>query len=173
MLADLRAMDDAAWRAAYDQYDPVVRRVLRRRFDLEPDDEDEIAACTWANAVRGIGGFDGRHQFGTWLCRIAINAGLNWWRERERDVRLDDAPQLPTHAAAPDDVAERRILIRRVLRLVGAPRFNSQRRAWEMNVLGYSSDEAAAELGLVSGQAAKVRAHRVRQVVQSAIAVSN
>jgi RNA polymerase sigma-70 factor, ECF subfamily len=165
MLAELRAMDDAAWRGVYAEHDPLVRHVIRQHADVSPDDEDEVAGRTWARAVKGIHRFDGGVQIQTWLTRIAVNATRNWWRDSRRNVRLDDAPQLPTHAAAPDDVAERRILIRRILLLLSERRFDTQRRAWEMNVLGYSSDEAAAELGLVSGQAAKVRAHRVRQAL--------
>jgi RNA polymerase sigma factor (sigma-70 family) len=169
MLADLRLMDEAAWRAVYTAHDSLVRHVIRQRAALSEDDEDDVAARTWASAVRGIGGFDGRVQIQTWLSRIATNAALNWHRQHRRHARLDDTKiQVRDHTSGPDRRAMARITLHRVLRLVAAPRFDTQRRAWEMNVMGYSSDEAAREIGLVSGQAAKIRAHRVRQIVQAA-----
>ena len=44
-----------------------------RRFGLDPDEADEVAQEVFVRAWRGLGRFEGRSRFSTWLYRIAFN----------------------------------------------------------------------------------------------------
>jgi RNA polymerase sigma-70 factor (ECF subfamily) len=52
-------------------------------------DAEDLAQETFLRAYEQIGSFRGGAKFSTWLCRIAINACLNWRQRESRRHQLD------------------------------------------------------------------------------------
>jgi RNA polymerase sigma-70 factor (ECF subfamily) len=73
---------DALEQLLHDNYS-MIQRVCRR---LTGNDADALDAAQDAliAVVRGIGGFDGRSAFSTWVYRIAVNASVDEMRRRSR-----------------------------------------------------------------------------------------
>jgi RNA polymerase sigma-70 factor, ECF subfamily len=62
-------------------------------------DADDLTQEAFLRAYRGLGGFDRRADFGTWIYRIVVNAALNLLRARKRArERAVEAP--PAEAPA-------------------------------------------------------------------------
>lgn len=75
----------------------LVRRYQRRVYSAalhvtgNHADAEDVAQETFVRAYRGLGSFDGRADFFTWLYRIAINTALNRLRSGRRTAALADA----------------------------------------------------------------------------------
>jgi RNA polymerase sigma-70 factor, ECF subfamily len=97
---DRHAMD-LLLRAHYDRIFAVCRRITGT--DADAADAAQEAAIA---IVRGLGKFDGRSSFSTWVYRIATNASLDELRRRRRRPVLAEASDLPadhdTRQADPD-----------------------------------------------------------------------
>jgi RNA polymerase sigma-70 factor (ECF subfamily) len=77
-------------------------RAIRTAYHLTGSwsDADDVAQEAFLRAYRGLGGFDRRSAFGTWLHRIVVNCGLNHLRSRRRaQARVAEAPR-PERAEA-------------------------------------------------------------------------
>ena len=80
----------------------LVRSTQRRVFMTalrimgNEDDARDVTQDAFVRAFRGLGSFDGRSEFFTWLYRIVVNVALNHQRRtrRQRSVSLDDV-ELP------------------------------------------------------------------------------
>jgi RNA polymerase sigma-70 factor (ECF subfamily) len=57
-------------------------------------DADDVTQETFIRAYRGLGGFDGRSDFFTWLYRITVNTALNAMRSTKRGQALSDKGQI-------------------------------------------------------------------------------
>lgn len=70
---------------------------------------DDIAQDAFERAFRGLGGFNGRSSFRTWLSRIVVNRSVDVARREKRLVPLEAAGAL--HSAWSDDelVEEREV----------------------------------------------------------------
>jgi len=83
-------------------------RVYRTAFHMTGShgDADDVAQEAFLRAYRGLGGFDERSEFGTWLHRIAINSALNHLRSRRRRRAQQAGPEaadsVPSPAADPE-----------------------------------------------------------------------
>lgn len=94
---------DTLLRRHYDRVHAVCRRIAGSSRDA-----DDAAQEAMISVVRGIGRFDGRSAFSTWIYRIATNAALDELRRRRRRPALhvvDDAHQ----PEISDPLAERRL----------------------------------------------------------------
>ena len=60
-----------------------IREVLRR-YTLDEDELDDLVQQTFVQAHGAIGSFRGDSSLGTWLYRIAVNAGNALARSRKR-----------------------------------------------------------------------------------------
>lgn len=99
-----RAALDTLLRRHYDRVHAVCRRIAGSSRDADDATQEAMISI-----VRGIGRFDGRSAFSTWIYRIATNAALDELRRRKRRPALhavgDDAP--PPEVV--DPLAERRL----------------------------------------------------------------
>ena len=74
----------------------LVRKYQRRVYAAalhilgNHGDADDVTQETFIRAFRGLGGFDGRSDFFTWLYRIAVNTALNTMRSSKRGAALAD-----------------------------------------------------------------------------------
>ena len=74
-----RASLDTLLRRHYDRIYAVCRRVIGHDADAADAAQEAMIAV-----VRGLGRFDGRSSFGTWIYRIATNASLDELRRKRR-----------------------------------------------------------------------------------------
>ncbi len=93
------------------------RRVYRMAFHMtgSHSDADDVTQEALLRAYRGLGGFDGRAELGTWLTRIVINAALNHLRARRRERPAELPEELEAGGEDPGRTAESRELVRAVL----------------------------------------------------------
>lgn len=82
-LAQARGGDAQGYRALVERYSPKVFRLAYRITGNEADAED-VVQDAFLRAYRGLGKFDERSQFSTWLYRITTNAALDLIRKRKR-----------------------------------------------------------------------------------------
>ena len=86
-----------------DQVHSVCRRVLGHPEDALDATQEALIAIS-----RGIGRFDGRSRFTTWMYRVATNAALDEARRRaRRPIASEHLPEPGTHADATDAVDAR------------------------------------------------------------------
>lgn len=95
-MAGDRAAMDALLRSHHDRVYAVCRRITGNDADAADATQEALIAI-----VRGLGRFDGRSAFSTWVYRIATNASLDELRRRKRRpmVIVDDpvTHELPDH----------------------------------------------------------------------------
>ncbi len=108
----------AAWRRSGDRgpletlatrHLDTVRRMVHS-MTLDDGLADDLAQEIFLRAFRGLGAFDGRAKFTTWLYRIAMNLSHDALTRRRRSP-IDGRAELPRDAAAaaepPEAAAER------------------------------------------------------------------
>jgi RNA polymerase sigma-70 factor (ECF subfamily) len=85
---------DRARRGDRDAFGRLVRRHQRRVYAAalhllgNHSDADDATQEAFVRAYRGLGSFDGRADFFTWLYRIAVNTALNALRSGKRGAAL-------------------------------------------------------------------------------------
>lgn len=105
---------------------------------------DDIAQDVFERAFRGLGRFDGRSSFETWVHRIAVNRSIDHLRRRRPTIPLDQAPD-----AAAEDAVSDAFLRAAVLRLAPERRAVVVLRFW----LDRTVPEIAALLDVPEGTA--------------------
>jgi RNA polymerase sigma-70 factor, ECF subfamily len=162
-------------RAAFEE---LVRRHADRlyavilRFVADGNEAQEVTQEAFLRAWRGIGRFEGRSRFFTWLYRIGINEAKRRAARRPRAAvtSLDDEPieEAPDWSEAPDARFEqadlRRVLEDAIRSLPGEYRTPIILR----DVEGLSTREAAEVMEL-GEPAFKSRLHRARLAVRRAL----
>ena len=87
---------DLARRGDRDAFGRLVRRHQRRVYAAalhilgNHSDADDVTQEAFVRAYRGLGSFDGRADFFTWLYRIAVNTALNALRSGKRGAVLHE-----------------------------------------------------------------------------------
>ncbi len=151
--------------------DPLFCVVLR--LCAGRDEAEEVTQEAFLRAWRGIGRFDGRSEFFTWLYRIGINEAkrrVDRHGATVRTVSIDDAPlgALADLREAPEARAEQRDLRGAFERAVRALPIDYRAPLVLRDIEGLSTTQAADLLGL--GEAAfKSRLHRARTAVRDAV----
>src|SRR5437870_549734 len=98
LVAACQRGENAALHALYQRYVRRVRMLVLRI--VGPEDADEITQEVFLKALRGIGGFRGESQLGTWLYRLAVNAALSYAsRDQARQRRQVGEERLSLLAA--------------------------------------------------------------------------
>jgi RNA polymerase sigma-70 factor (ECF subfamily) len=146
----------------------VVLRLCASRHEAE-----EVTQEAFLRAWRGLGGFDGRSQFFTWLYRIGINEAKRRAGRRETTpltVPIDETPvgELRDVRETPESRAQQRDLRFALEEAVRALPLAYRAPLILRDIEGLSTREAAELLGL--GEAAfKSRLYRARLSVRDAI----
>ena len=99
-----RAALDALLRRHYDRVHAVCRRIAGSTRDADDATQEAMISI-----VRGIGRFDGRSAFSTWIYRIATNAALDELRRRQRRPALHVVADEGPDPEVVDPLAERRL----------------------------------------------------------------
>src|SRR5208283_2838608 len=123
-IPETRSLLDQARAGDAEAFGEICRvhgtRLLRQAVALcgNPTQAEDLAQDTLVEAWKGLHRYNGRCQFFTWLCAIALNRYLNVLREnrlrpaatpgaRDQD-EFDKQTNLPDHAALPDQIVELR-----------------------------------------------------------------
>jgi RNA polymerase sigma-70 factor (ECF subfamily) len=135
MSAEDNPIVDRAKRGDRDAFGQLVKKYQRRVYAAayqmtgEHSDADDVAQEAFVRAYRGLGTFDGRSDFYTWLHRIVINVALNHLRSRRRapttpnavsaDDTHRDLPAMASGSGDPRQELESREAVTAVLRALG------------------------------------------------------
>jgi RNA polymerase sigma-70 factor, ECF subfamily len=167
-----RAGDQDAYAQLVELHAERVYRVLRR-FGLDADEADEVAQEVFVRAWRGLGRFEERARFSTWLYRIAFNEAQRRLARRppprsepgadggDPVLLVPESPQLGPEAQALDHEFVR-TLERALAQLPDEWRAAVVLR----DVEGLSTQEAAGIVG-VREAAFKSRLHRGRMQLRA------
>jgi RNA polymerase sigma-70 factor (ECF subfamily) len=174
LIRRARAGDEDAFAELVAMHADRVQGALRR-FGLDASEADEVAQEVFLRAWRGLGRFEERAKFSTWLYRIAFNeaqrrlsrrASPRLESDRDREdptVSLSEAPHLGPESQALDHEFEQ-ILERALGNLPDEWRAAVVLR----DVEGLSTKEAATVLG-VRQAAFKSRLHRGRMRLRALV----
>jgi RNA polymerase sigma-70 factor (ECF subfamily) len=161
-----------------DAFEELVRRNADRlyavvlRFVADADEAQEVCQEAFLRAWRGIGRFQGRSRFFTWLYRIGINEAKRRAAKRRPEpvLPLDDeaVPEAPDWSEAPHSRLEQGELARVLEGAIRALPIEYRTPIVLRDVEGLSTREAAELMDL--GEAAlKSRLHRARLAVRRAL----
>ena len=159
-------------------FEELVRRHADRlygvvlRFSGDSAETEEVVQETFLRAWRGIGGFERRAQFFTWLYRIGLNeAKRRATRRPPADTLSVEEGALESFAdvsQAPEPRAEQRDVRSALERAVRALPVKYRAPLILRDVEGLNTQQAAAIMGLREA-AFKSRLHRARLAVREAI----
>jgi RNA polymerase sigma-70 factor (ECF subfamily) len=163
-------------RAAFEQL--VVRHVDRLyaavlRLCADPSEAEDVVQDSFLRAWRGIGRFEGRSLFSTWLYRIGVNEARRRAARRPpggavRSLEHEPIDGAPDWSEAPEPRAEQGELRGVLERAVRALPPDHRAPVVLRDVEGLSTHEAAAVMEL-SEAAFKSRLHRGRLAVRRAL----
>lgn len=89
LLGRLRAGDERAFVALVQRHHDAMLRVASS-FVPSVAVAEEVVQDTWLGVLRGIGGFEGRSSFRTWLFRILVNRARTTGARERRTVAVGD-----------------------------------------------------------------------------------
>jgi len=143
--------DEAVFRVLHARHSPALLRMARRAMGDESRAEDLVQEV-WMRAFRGLGGFQGRSAFRTWLTGIALNRVRDLRRyQREHPGETPFDPQQVSRDASgastirPEEALCRRIDLQRRIAALSPGR----RRIFLLGaVAGLSHKEIASRLSI-------------------------
>lgn len=151
-------------------YRPVFAFLLARCGDeaLAAD----LAQDTFFKALKSIGQFRGECSLKVWLCSIAKNTLINYWRRHRREVPMEEGPVLPDIPAPEEmspaanlEAAERKLDIHRALHTLPEP----YREVFWLRIYGELSFADIAALFDKTETWARVTFYRARTKLKEAL----
>jgi RNA polymerase sigma-70 factor, ECF subfamily len=109
------AGDRAALEALLERHVDRIHAVCRRVLS-DPEDALDATQEALIAVARGIGHFDGRSAFTTWLYRVATNAALDEGRRKARRPHPIARPEDTVGHASPEDAVGARLDVDAALR---------------------------------------------------------
>src|SRR5262245_1065006 len=104
--------DTDAFAALVKEYQKMIHG-LAFRLTGSLDDAEDLAQETFLRAFQQLGTFRRESKFSTWLCQIAVNAGLNWRKRESRRSEIHSqwaertAAETGGSSVFPDDLSRR------------------------------------------------------------------
>jgi RNA polymerase sigma-70 factor (ECF subfamily) len=99
-----RVGDSEAWDALFDKhYGVVARFVFQLSAEFSHEDTEEICQETFLSVVRGLGSFQGKSSFQTWLLRIAANKAMDYRQKTKAAKRGGNAIHVSLDGARDSD----------------------------------------------------------------------
>src|SRR5215471_14052057 len=132
---EIRAFEEV-YRVHATRLKSIAFHILRNRQDAE-----DAVQETFLKLYRGIEGFQGQSEIGTWLCRIAINASYDLARKRK-------PAEEPAAIPARDDRLPLKVALDDALRRIH-PRYRMVFLLFEVE--GFRHSEIAAILEIPEG----------------------
>ncbi len=82
LVAKAKAGDEKAFAVLVKIYQSRLRNIIRKMLG-HPDDTDDIYQETLIKAFKALNTYKGNSNFGTWLCAIGVNLGLDFLRKQK------------------------------------------------------------------------------------------
>jgi RNA polymerase sigma-70 factor (ECF subfamily) len=101
LLAALRAGDERAFVTLVRRHHDAMLR-LASSFVPNAAVAEEVVQDTWIGVLRGIGGFEGRSSFRTWLFRILVNRARTAGERERRTIAVGDSTAVGATIGAGD-----------------------------------------------------------------------
>lgn len=166
----LRARDEKAFEQLIDRYyTPMLR--IATGFVRSHEEAEEVIQDTWIAVLSGIGRFEGRSSFKTWLFRILLNRARTRGARESRMVPFSQHGDIDAPAIAPD--AESAVLsaeLRARVEAAIAELPPNQREVITLrDVEGWDASEVCETLDLTAANQ-RVLLHRARMKVRDALA---
>ncbi len=107
LLALCRQGDEHAFEILYQRYRLPLFSYLHRLLPGRADTVDEIFQQTWVKATQNISRYTDQQRFLAWLCRIAHNLVMDFFRSR-RHLADEEVPEsYAAPARSPDEALAR------------------------------------------------------------------
>ena len=185
LVSRVRAGDEGAFAELAGKYQGAMLSIARGYVPSGAVAE-EVVQDAWIGVLRGIGRFERRSSFRTWLFRILVNRAISAGARERRSVPVDDmepvvdasrfdsggtwqAPPVPWTDDVDDKVIAAKIAVRILTAIKELPLHQGQVVTLR-DVQGLSSDEVCAVLDISSANQ-RVLLHRgrskLRQVIES------
>ena len=165
----------AGGRAAFDELVRLKReRVVRVAYQITGDWEDalDVSQGVFLKLWHGLGRFDPRRRFDTWLYRITVNTAIDHYRSSGPRGMIQSLPEEPSDLAAVESTVERELDLGRLqkafLHLAGRLAVK-QRTAFVLREIeGLETAEVARIMGVAEST---VRNHllQARKVLRSGL----
>ncbi|MBK9031816.1 MAG: sigma-70 family RNA polymerase sigma factor [Myxococcales bacterium] len=169
LIAACRRGEARAMETLYHQYKRRVFGLCHRI--VGPVDVEEVAQEVFVRVFRGLGGFRGDAQLGTWVYRLAVNCALTHAAKQKRRHEVGD-DQLESMAAPPTALRDPR-LSRRVEAAMALLPAGYRAILVLHDIEGLSHEECAAimdcRIGTSKSQLHKARA-KMRELLGPALA---
>lgn len=176
--AALDELVEAARHGDRSAFDELVRRTtadtytLARRLVSDDEDARDVVQEAYLRAYRSLGSFRGDAQFTTWLYRITANCASTHLgrRRKHRHDPLDEEVDVadPTPAHDPATAADAALLRHHLEVAIAALPARLRAVVVLRDIYDLSHADIAAQLG-ISESAAKVRLHRARRKLRTAV----
>ena len=151
--------DEAAFRALYRRHAPTVYRFALRLAGGNTAEAEDLTQETWLRAARGLGRFQWKSAFRTWLIGIALNQYRELARRNGRRITFAEvAREHPSEAGEPG----RRMDLERALQLL-PPGFRTVLVLHDVE--GFTHREIGEQLGISDGTC-KSQLHDARKAMR-------
>jgi RNA polymerase sigma-70 factor (ECF subfamily) len=160
----LVAGDPDSFADAMRRYNARLFRVIRAVLFNDADAEDAVQE-TWLRAFRGIGRFERRSTFATWIVRIALYEAWSRARRRRRTPETAEEIDPPSAGDDPESAAFGNEVRRHLGRCIDELPERYRLVFVLREIDGSTTEETADALGISAG-AAKVRLHRARAMLR-------
>jgi len=161
------AGDLEAFELLYETYFPRVYRFALKRL-RDPGEAEDVTQEVFMTVHRALGSFRGTSSLLVWIFGVTRNTvNRRFRRARPRMVSLDGemAPEMPSHAASPDQIADARKVLRRCETIIEHDLTPLQRRIFHLKHLRRQPIRTiAAALGK-SEDAIKANLYRMRRAI--------
>jgi RNA polymerase sigma factor (sigma-70 family) len=108
LVAKSKAGDHAAFTELIRRSTPSALRSIRA-IARNPADAEDVMQDTVVNALKGLGSFDQRSKFTTWLTSIAVNNALLLLRRRRNKIEISLDATSAESGTGPLQLADRRM----------------------------------------------------------------
>lgn len=164
LIAAAQSGDETAFLALYERHAGRVRRLVEG-WVRDPALVDDLCQESWLRAFKGLGGFRGDAEFGTWIHTITRNVVASRGRTTQRRMELMEESWRPRVTSQPEPV-ELRVDLRRAVDALPA---GMRRVLWLHDVEGWTHADIGVALGVSEGtsksQLFKARA-RLRETLR-------
>ncbi len=121
-LADVRQScqgDPEAYRRLIERYQEYIGRVLWR-FSRDRRVHEELVQDVFVEAYLSLGRYRGKAPFANWLSRIATRVGYRYWKQVDRQKKIESFPleewdQLPRDSGEKMDASQAAMLVHQLL----------------------------------------------------------
>jgi RNA polymerase sigma-70 factor (ECF subfamily) len=89
LLKQIASRSESAAKVLYQQYSRFLYAYVRHRL---PDDAaaEEVTQDVFFSTFSKPDSFTGQSKFSTWLCALAKNKSVDWWRKYKGDISYED-----------------------------------------------------------------------------------